>query len=457
MVSLFSATSFLNNKNSGLDVYDMVSKTMQSQNTLAPKLNAALSSDKTRLSGLGQLQSQLASFQGTVKALTGAGISTSASSSASNVVTASTSASSVSGSYAVQVDQLAQSQVLNSKPLASKDAAIGSGTASTLKIDLGTSKDGSFTPSTRTVTKTITIDSSNNNLQGIAAAINAANIGVTASVTLTASGFVLSVTSPVGSDSSMRLSVAGDPVLQGLIGYNPAGAKNLTQQSEAKDAALTVNGVAKTSASNTVTDAIPGTTLTLAGKGSSNLTISQNPSQIVNNVNGLVSAYNTLNSKLTELQKGDLQGDQTAARIQGQLARILTATSASNDGSYLNLSKLGISTLKNGNLAVDADTLKKAVSSDPSAAASLFTGGGKGLADKINSQIDGLLGTSGSIKKQTDDLNKDVAALNVKRNNLQKSLTAQAQALAKQYSQQGQGLGGIGQSASGGTLFDYMT
>lgn len=457
MVSLSAASSYLNNKNSGLDVYDMVSKTMQSQNTLAPKLNAALSSDRTKLSGLGQLQSQLASFQGIVKSLSGGGISTSATSSAPGVVTASTTASSVSGSYAVQVDELAQSQVLTAKPQASKDAAIGSGTASTVKIDLGTTKDGAFTPSTRTTTKTITIDGSNSNLQGIAAAINAANIGVTASVTLTAAGFVLSVTSPTGGDSSMRISVAGDPVLQGLIGYNPAGTKSLTQTSEAKDAALTVNGVAKSSASNTVTGAVPGTTLTLTGKGAGNLTIAQSPSQIADNINGFISAYNTLNSKLTDLQKGDLQGDQTASRIQSQLARILGGTTTGADGAYLNLSRLGISTQKNGNLAVDATTLKKSIASDPSGAAALFASGGKGLTDKINSQIDGLLGNTGSIKKQTDDLNKDVAALNVKRGNLEKSLTAQAQALAKKYSQQGQVGGGIGQTVGGGTLFDFLS
>jgi len=458
MVSLLAASSYLNNKNSGLDVYDMVSKTMQSQNTLAPKLNAALSSDRTKLSGLGQLQSQLASFQGIVKSLSGNGLATSAVSSAPGVLTATGTASSVSGSYALQVNELAQSQVLTAKPQASQDAVIGSGTASTVKIDLGTTKDGAFTPSTHThtTTKTITIDGSNNNLQGIAAAINAANIGVTASVTLTAAGFVLSVTSPTGGDSSMRISVAGDPILQGLIGYNPSGTKNLTQTSEAKDAALTVNGVAKSSASNTVTGAVPGTTLNLTGKGASNLTIAQSPSQIADNINGFISAYNTLNSKLGELQKGALQGDQTAAHIQSQLARVLGSTTTGSNGAYLNLSKLGISAQKNGNLVVDADTLKKSIASDPSGTAALFTGGGKGLADKINSQIDGLLGNSGSIKKQTDDLNKDVAALNVKRSNLEKSLTAQAQALAKKYSQQGQA-GGVGQAVGGGTLFDFLS
>ena len=77
---------FSNNANTSgsvsADVYNKVSKIMQAQNTPAPKLNAALTADKTTLSGLGQLQSALASFQGVAQSLSGIGFDLSASSSA---------------------------------------------------------------------------------------------------------------------------------------------------------------------------------------------------------------------------------------------------------------------------------------------------------------------------------------------------------------------------------------
>ena len=85
------------------------------------------------------------------------------------------------GSYAVDVQTLARAQSLASQELADRDTtALGTGT---LTLNVG----GNSTE--------ITIDSSNNTLQGIADAINDANAGVSAGIVDTGNGYRLVMSS----------------------------------------------------------------------------------------------------------------------------------------------------------------------------------------------------------------------------------------------------------------------
>src|SRR6185503_13467884 len=88
---------------------------------------------------------------------------------------------------------------------------------------------------------TVTIDSSNNSLQGIRDAINSANVGVRASIINDGSGtpYRLTLTSTAtGASHSVRVSVSGDAALQSLLGYDASGTQNLTQTQTAQDAKL---------------------------------------------------------------------------------------------------------------------------------------------------------------------------------------------------------------------------
>ena len=94
------------------EVYAKVEKQMLSQNTGVTKLNNNLTRDQTKLSALGQLQSALAKFQGVAQNMAGSGLATSATSSTAGVLKATTNDKAVSGSYAIDVKQLAQGQTL---------------------------------------------------------------------------------------------------------------------------------------------------------------------------------------------------------------------------------------------------------------------------------------------------------------------------------------------------------
>ncbi len=437
------------------DVLAQVTRTLQSKNTLAPKLNAALANDQTKLSGLGQLRGALATFQNVVQAVSGDGLSTAAQSSSTAVLKATGSRAAQAGTYNVVVSELAQSQVLQSKPQTAADTLIGSGTPTSIKIDFGTAGNGGFVPSG--AGKIVKIDSGSNSLAGIASAINAAETGVTAKVVRSGNQSSLQLTSPTGTSQSLRISVSGDADLKNLLEYNPNGQKGLSQVAQARNAEFTVNGVAGSSASNTVTNAITGTRLELAAKGTSSVVITQDNSQIANNVSNLVTSFNQLNSKLKSLSQGELKTEGSAARVQDALARTLRNSSVTgSDGNQLTLASVGISSGTNGDLVLDKTKLQAAIAADPSGVSRLFSQSGSGVADSLNGQIKNAIGADGSVTREAAAVNKDISSLNAKKANLARALTLQANALIKQYTaQQNTALPGL-PDGSPKSLFDII-
>lgn len=182
--------------------------------------------------------------------------------------------------------------------------------------------------------------------------------------------------------------------------------------------------------------------------------VAQDPAGLAKNVSNLVDKYNALNASLNGLKQGELKADASVSRIQNQLAQVFGAGASGTAG----LASIGVSTRKDGSLAIDATKLQNAINANPDGVAKLFGNGGKGIADKLVSQIQGMVGSTGSISKETTAINKDIAALNVKKDNLSKALTLQANALVAQYTQQSQS--GSATSSGGGSggysLFDYI-
>ncbi|HEY5801362.1 MAG TPA: flagellar filament capping protein FliD [Burkholderiaceae bacterium] len=443
------------------DVYAKVGKILEKQNTVAPILNEKLTASKTKLSGLGQLQSALATFQGVAKSLSGGGVNTAATSSSPGVAIAAASGKATPGSYNVQVQQIASGQVLQSRAQASAAAPIGSGTPSVLKIELGSFNGSSFTAGK--TAKEITIGSGNNSLQGIAAAINQAGIGVTAAVKQGADGYVLSLTGPEGAASSLRIGVAGDPSLKAALQYDPAGVKGLNQIAAAKDAQFTVNGAARTSATNTVADAPAGVTLTLKGTGSATVTVAKDASQIGKNVERFVAAYNALNARLDTLKQTDLKTVNSVRNIDAELEALVQANPGDANAAGMNLAKLGIIKKGNGELEIDAAALQAAITADPAGVTRFLTDGGRGLADRIASRVDAYSGSGGSLTQEVASVNKGITELNAKKASVEQAMLAKANALVKLYSQQtsnpisGMFDGTSQPGQSGGTnIFDFL-
>lgn len=458
-ISAASVTGLPNTEGGGIspEVLARVSRTLQQSNTQAPKINAALTNDKAKLSGLGQLQSAIGSFQDVLKSLSGDGLQISANSSAAKVLSATSSAKATSGTFSVQVNQLAQSQVLQSKTVTDKDATLASDVTSQVKIELGSLNTNSFVANAAVKAKNIVISPSNSSLSGIATAINDANIGVTAKVVQSGKNFSLSLTTPTGTENTLRISVTGDSTVQKLLNYNPTGAKNLVEATAAQNAQIKVNGKDVVSQSNTISNALEGTTFKLLSKGNSEVVIKQDSQQVSKNINNLVSAFNAFNGKVRGLAQNELKNERSPGAVLDQFSRSLrNASVIATDGTSLNLEKIGIRAQRNGDLAIDDAKLQAAIVADPTAVAKLFTDSSSGLTENLNSQAKSLTSSGGTIGREVNNVTKDIASLTKKKESLTRALTIQANALVRQYSQQNSSLPGFSDGNKTGSIFDFL-
>ena len=253
--------------------------------------------------------------------------------------------------------------------------------------------------STVSSSKSVSIEPGNNSLQGIRDAINAAKIGVTASIVNDGSAaphrLVLNA-DLVGASNNMKITVnGGDPELANLLSYDPVGTtRNLTEITAGKDTALEVDGIPVTKPTNIVNDVIPGVTLNLlnASDGPERLDISRDTGAVKTSVEDFVKAYNELKKVVTDLtaynattKKGAaLQGDSAMRSLETQIDSILSAPLGTPAGSLTTLSQIGVSKQANGTLAIDATKLNNAIETKFSDVAGLFAAIGKATDSLIS-------------------------------------------------------------------------
>ncbi|MGZ5199572.1 MAG: flagellar filament capping protein FliD [Telluria sp.] len=402
---------------SNLDVNGIVSKLMAVESQPLTVLQQKEASYLAKITAYGSVKGSLSSFQTAVNALNSttvfSGMSTSATD--SSVLSATTSGPAAVGSYNVSVTQLAQAQSLSSAGQTSTVSAIGTGAATTISFSFGTISGtatngkytgATFTPDASTTTKTVVIDQSNNSLQGIRDAINKANVGVTASIVNDGSGtpyHLLLTSTSTGAARSMKItSSGGDAAVSSLLSNDPAGTQNFTQTVAAQNASLSVNGLAITSATNAVTDAVSGVTMNLSKTGSTSLTVSNNTAAITSAVQNLVKSFNDTNANLkamtgydaTTKSGGILQGDSVMQSLQAKLRNTLAnALPGLGTNKLTDLTTIGIAFQKDGTLTLDSSKLQQALTDHFSDFASLFTASG--------ASTDSLVSFAGSTPKST--------------------------------------------------------
>lgn len=394
---------------SGLDIPSLVSQLVA--NERAPKenqINTAGVAATAKLSALGTIKSGMTSLQTAlntlVKGVANPGIkpSTPTESNFTAVIdTSSTAGKPAVGTHEVEVQSLAQNQKLSSRAY-EKDATIGDGT---LTIGYGD----------KTIDVTIPPGAK---LAEVAAAINSAagGKGVTAAVVTADDGqhLVLSAVDS-GTDGALTVNASGGNGGLAELVYDGSDASKMTQMVEAKDAVVVVDGFTRTSSSNTITDLVPGITLTLTkaeeGKKQT-LTLSPDNSTLKTNLNAFITAYNSIQSTLKSSSTYNAEtgtaatftGDAMVRGLQQQLRSSLSANV--ND-----LKDLGVTIGADGTLSLDAAKLDTAMAKDPEAAKSLFGAEGsigKSMTALLKSNLDS---TTGTISQRTDSLNKQIKAL----------------------------------------------
>lgn len=427
---------------SGLDLNNLLAGLKSAEQAPLVAIQAQQSSYTSKLSAYGQLSSALSALQTAAAALAKPALfeGVKASSTATDVVTATALSTAASGSYALNVTQLTQAQSLAAAGVASTTTAIGGGAATTVTLDFGTISGGTldtvtgkytgatFTADTTRTATSVTINASNNTLAGIRDAINgSASMGVTASIVNDGSATPnrLVLTSKLsGETSSMRIAVTGDATVSGLLANNPAGtpAAQLQQTATAQNTKLTVNGVAITSATNRVAGAIQDVTMTVAKVGTSTLSVQKDTDSAGNAITTFVSAYNSLQSVATKLTAFDatkksgavLIGDSTLRNIQLRIHSALTTVQVPHASGLTMLSNIGVAFQKDGTLAIESAKLTTALGSQLSGVANLFSGigGVGGYGTQLSSLISGFTDTTaGTLTAATKGINTTLDTL----------------------------------------------
>jgi flagellar hook-associated protein 2 len=383
---------------SGLDVNGIVDKLMTVERAPLDQLTARETTVQSQISAYGALKGSLAAVQSAVRALAAPTVfrGMSAAVADASVATVVAGEGATAGRYGLEVSQLAQSQKLVSAGYGAISDTVGSGI---LTFTFGTFAGGTFTPNASSGARTVSIAPGQASLAGIRDAVNAADIGVSATIVNdgTATGQRLVFTANAsGADQSLKVTVADDDGnatdAAGLsaLAYDPAATagagRNLTQTLAAQDALFTLDGLSMRASSNTVSDAVAGLTLTLGKTNAGSpttITVSQSVGPAGAAVAAFVKAYNDLDGMIDNLTKYDatnkkasiLTGDSTVRLVQSQL-RALVGGFAATSGSVRTLSQVGISAQSDGTLAFDSTKFNTAFAADPAAVASLFSATG---------------------------------------------------------------------------------
>jgi flagellar hook-associated protein 2 len=346
----------------------------------------ALQSQDTVLSNLGTLLaklstdvSQLTDFTGVLAQKTGSSSDTSV------LQLSSASSSAVAGTHMVAVKSL---------------ATTSSGTLTTI-TNASDKLSGSITITVGSgTTHTINVGS-NNTLAGLAASINSAGIGVTASVLTDTKGSRLSLvsgTSGAGGNLTIGSSIVDTSNSNAALSYSEAV--------HGVDAQLKVDGVDLSSASNTVTNLIPGVTFQLLSPsaqnadgsyqqlqviiGNDNSGVESAIGQTVTDYNALMAAMKTQEGKDSSGNPEPLFGSPTLGLLQQQL---MGSINAQNPSGYLDAVDANSSTTFTGSLTIQAGqgtakTIVIGAAPDPPDADAIYTGAGvdslQGIVDAIN-------------------------------------------------------------------------
>ena len=191
----------------------------------------------------------------------------------------------------------------------------------------------------------------------------------------------------VGGNDPYRLIIKSDTTgIDNAITLSSTGTTKtdmgLTNIQTAKNAEFTYNGVPVTRSKNTFDDLIKGVSITLneinTSTANSNVSITQDWSEIKKTVESLVSSYNSLMTKLTDFTKYDTD-TKTAGTFQGvsqinTLTREVKKQILSVDSSGRSLADFGIELNTDGQLKLDSAVLNKKIQDDPSGLQEYFRG-----------------------------------------------------------------------------------
>lgn len=343
----------------------------------------------TKISALGQVRATVGAFSDALRSLQSSGaLGVLPQLSRTDLATATiVSSKARPANLSFSVEALAAPQKLVSRAFGpGESGSLGTGK---ITIDLGrftydseglpSAFEGALPP------KSLTLDirSSDQTLDAIAAKINAAGIGLTASLLRDGDTTRLIMKGPEGAENGFKISVEPDDPASALADLSfDVGAGAMTQTQAAKDARLLVEGVEITRSSNRIDDLVTGVQIDLikAEPGETiNLAAAYDTAELSTAVGNFTAAYNELVGLLNELtarptgssEGGALNGSREVRELQSQLSA-LTTTRLGTGSNAVRLADIGVKSNRDGTLSLDNEALQTVVSQTPEVLSTLF-------------------------------------------------------------------------------------
>lgn len=323
-----------------VDVYQQLNTRVDAMRTAAEKLNGALGWKMSK-----------------------------AASSNDGVLTATTTSSAPATAIAFSVTSLARAHAMASDAVTVDPAA---DVVTTGPITIGSTS----------------IDVGGGTMNDVAAAINAAGVGVTATVVQVAAG---QYRLQLGASSTGAASAF-------TVGGNLGSLGSFAVVTQGSDASVTVGdgpgAYTSTSATNTFASLMPGVSLTVHSVGTATVTVSSDSAGLADSVEALVKSYNDATAWVrtnstydaTTKKAGLLLADSATARLTQRMNLALTS---SIDGSTLTASGVGLSLGRDGVVTFDRAAFLTAYEKDPTAVAVAFhsntsgSTGDDGIAERL--------------------------------------------------------------------------
>jgi len=328
------------------------------------------------------------------------------------ILTATTTSVSQTGTYHIEVVSLAESQ---------KDVS-DEGFADT---------DSETLSGTLTIGETV-IEYSDVTLSELVELVNDEETGVTASMLNDGSEYRLRLT---GDEAGETIDI----VATGSIEMDTTGADGHTY--EASQAHIIVDNVDIYSSSNTITGAVPGTTLNLNDADESEdiiLTIESDTDEIVTKLENFVTAYNDILDWIETQSENetDWANDSAIRSVKSKMQHFIS-NQIGNGSVYDSLASLGLETdYETGELSLDTSVLSTALSDDPEGVISLLAGTDEydgiavAMANYLDEETDS---TEGLFARRSDSNDETIERLNDQIDKLETRLEKREETLQAQF------------------------
>jgi len=310
-------------------------------------IEAQLVSLRGKLSSLGRSQNNV--LEGKI-----------ASSSDEDILQVSANSDAINGNYTITVNSLAATHQLASSVFESADSQITEGT---LSIQVGNGSEA-----------TVTIDSSNNSVQGLVDAINSTTEDAFASLVTDSNGTRILLTGrQSGADETMQITNNLGPTSGGATQPDFSGepvqvAADASIQIGSGAGAITVS-----SASNQFEGVIEGLTINVSSVNSSkpvNIGVSNDVESSTAAIEGFVDAFNSLMDFIDSQSRfdaesnrgGTLLGNRNVQAIQNEIRNRLVFSVSGIDSNLNQLSAIGLKFNDSGKIFVDSAQLSKVLS-----------------------------------------------------------------------------------------------